>query len=316
MRVVYSRSDIERNENTVVTVGTFDGVHEGHREIVREVVRRAKERGGRSVVITFEPHPKEVLTTASVQLLTTLEERLQRLEELGPDMLFVITFTYEFSRQSFREFYLDYLIHGIGVSEIVEGYDHHFGRDREGNVEELVRLGKEFGLSIVVVKPFMVEGEVVSSSRIRQLLLAGDVQRARLMLGRPYSLSGTVVRGDGRGKQLGYPTANLVLTSPKKLVPRDGIYFVGVQVDRQLLPGMASIGVRPTFGSNGHRTIEANILDYHGELYGRSLEIHFLSRLRDEHKFDSSEALVAQMDKDRAESLKLREEYASFFQSE
>lgn len=315
MKVVFSRSDIEPYNNTVVTVGTFDGVHEGHREIVREVVRRATARGGRSVVVTFEPHPKEVLTKASVQLLTTLEERQQLIGELGPDILFVIKFTYEFSRQNFREFYLNYFINGIGVSEIVEGYDHHFGRDREGNVEELVRLGKEFGLSIVVVKPFMVDGEVVSSSKIRQYLLEGNVERARVILGRPYSMSGTVVRGDGRGKQLGYPTANIVLASPKKLVPRDGIYFVGVKVDRKLYPGMASIGVRPTFGGNGHRTIEANILDYHDDLYGKSLEIQFLKRLRDELKFDSAEALVAQMNKDKEESLKLQEEFASLFHS-
>jgi riboflavin kinase/FMN adenylyltransferase len=313
MDVVFSRNTIQYDKNTVVTVGTFDGVHEGHREILREVVRRATARGGRSVVVTFEPHPREVVGTAAVQLLTTLDERQRLIDEVGPDILFVIPFTYEFSRQSFREFYLTYFIEGIGVSEIVEGYDHHFGRDREGNIEELLKLGKEFELSIVVVKPYTVDGEVVSSSKIRQHLIDGNVERARVLLGRPYSVTGTVVRGEGRGARLGYPTANIALASAKKIVPRDGIYFVGVRVDQKFHPGMASIGVRPTFSSNGQRTVEVNILEYRGDLYGQSIELHFLKRLRDEQKFDSAEALVAQMDRDRVESLKLRQEYALLF---
>lgn len=313
MKVVHKLSDIEFNKNTVVTVGTFDGVHRGHREIVGEVVRGATTRGGRSVVVTFEPHPREVLGTSPVQLLTTMEERQHVLQRLGPDLLLVLTFTYEFSRQSFRDFYLRYFIDGMGVSEIVEGYDHHFGRDREGSIEELVKLGKEFGFSVVAVKPFMVDNDVVSSSKIRQYLVDGNVERAHDLLGRSYSLGGTVVRGDGRGKELGYPTANIVLSTSKKLVPKNGIYFVGVLFEGTVYPGMASIGIRPTFHRNGQRTLEVNILDFTDDLYGKSIELQFLKRLRDEMKFDTPEELVRQMNKDKEESLRLQQEFSTMF---
>lgn len=313
MKVVHKLSDIEFNKNTVVTVGTFDGVHRGHAEIVREVVRGATARGGRSVVVTFEPHPREVLGTSPVQLLTTMEERQRLLQQLRPDLLLVLTFTYEFSRQSFRDFCLRYFINGMGMSEIVEGYDHHFGRDREGSIEELVKLGKEFGFSVVAVKQFMVNDDIVSSSKICHYLAEGDVERAYDLLGRPYSLGGTVVRGDGRGKDLGYPTANIVLSSSRKLAPKDGIYFVGVQVENKLYPGMASIGVRPTFHRNGQHTIEANILHFTGDVYDTTIELHFLKRLRDELKFGTVEELITQMNNDKEESLRLQQEFSTIF---
>jgi len=313
MNVVHTLNDIAFDKHSVVTVGTFDGVHQGHQEIIREAVRRAKAREGRSVVVTFEPHPREVLGSRSIQLLTTIEERRQYLSELNPDVLLVVPFTYEFSRQSFREFYLRYIVNGIGVSEIVEGYDHHFGRDREGSIEVLVTLGKEFGFSVVAVKPFTVGGEAVSSSRVREYLEEGQVESAAQLTGRSYALRGSVVRGDGRGKQLGYPTANVVPSSPKKLVPKNGVYFVGVRVDDRLRAGMANIGSRPTFTSNGARSIEANILDYDGDLYGKSIEVHFVKRLRDEQKFTNPQELIDQMRRDQQQSVKLQEEFVTLF---
>jgi riboflavin kinase/FMN adenylyltransferase len=313
MNVAHSIKEIEFQKNTVVTVGTFDGVHRGHQEIVRDVIQRAKSREGRSVIVTFDPHPREVLGNGLVQLLTTAEEREQIFRDLNPNILLVLKFTYEFSRQSFREFYLNYFIRGVGVSEIVEGYDHHFGRDREGSIEELVKLGKEFGFSVVAVNPVSVGGEVVSSSNIRQDISEGNVEHARLLMGRFYSLTGTVVRGDGRGKALGYPTANLVLAHAVKLVPKNGIYFVAVKVGTMIYPGMASIGVRPTFHENGRRTIEVNILGFTGNLYGERLELQFLKRLRDELKFQNVDDLVVQMNNDKEESLKLRLEFSALF---
>ena len=311
MKVVSQLSDIAFDKNSVVTVGTFDGVHAGHREIVQEAVRRAKAREARSVVVTFEPHPREVIGSQSVQLLTTIDERRRLLEELKPDVLFIVTFTYEFSRQSFRDFYLNYLVNGIGASEIVEGYDHHFGRDREGSIEVLVTLGKEFGFSVVAVKPFSVNGEVVSSSRVRRYLQEGDVMRAGEFLGRPYSLGGEVVRGDGRGKQLGFPTANIAPSSPKKLIPKNGVYFVGVRVGNKLHHGMANIGLRPTFTGDGQRSIEVHLLQYQGDLYGAPVELYFLRRLRDERKFSSPEALREQLRQDQQESEQLQKELST-----
>ena len=313
MIVVHGLDEIPFNKNTVVTVGTFDGVHEAHRQILTEVVRRAQRMEGRSLVVTFDPHPKEVLSGTPVALLTSLDERQALVEALGIDVMLVVPFTYEFSRQSSREFFEKYLVYGTGVSEVVEGYDHHFGRDREGNVEELVRLGKEYSFSVVAIKPVVIDGETVSRTLIRKHLIEGRVERAALLLGRPYGLGGVVVWGDGRGKALGYPTANIQPSSPAKLIPKDGIYFVKVVLQSSVYAGMASIGVRPTFETNGARTVEVHILDFDGDVYGQHLQIQFLKRLRDEMRFDSAEALVEQMHRDREESVRLQKEFVSIF---
>lgn len=304
MTTVHRLEEIPYEKNSVITVGSFDGVHLAHQEVLGEVVRRAQNRKGRAVVLTFEPHPKEVLSGKPAQLLTTPEEKERLCERLGVDLFFVVPFTYEFSRQSSRDFFINYLVHRIGVSEVVEGYDHHFGRDREGSVEELLRLGKEFEFSMVAMKPVHVEEEVVSSSRIRQYLLAGAIDKAERMLGRPYSIEGTVVRGDGRGKSLGFPTANIRASSDRKLIPANGIYVVEVVVDDQRYAGILSIGVRPTFTDNGRQTVEVFILEFDADLYDRNITIRILKRLRDELKFDSVEALIRQMHEDREETLR------------
>jgi len=309
MDIVYLLNGINYVKNSVVTVGTFDGVHLAHRELLRDVVQRAQGRKGRSVVITFDPHPKEVLSGKPLRLLTSIEERQQMCEQMGVDVFFCTEFTYDFSRQSSRDFYLRYVIQGTGVSEVVEGYDHHFGRDREGSIEELLRLGREFEFSVDALKPVYVDEEVVSSSQIRQHLLQGRVDRAHRLLGRPYPLAGTVVRGDGRGRQLGYPTANLQLSSHRKMIPQDGIYFAQVEIDTTVYSCMVSIGVRPTFFTHGLRTIEAHLLDFDGDLYGRTITLQFLKRLRDERKFDSATQLIEQMNKDKEESRRLEQEF-------
>jgi riboflavin kinase/FMN adenylyltransferase len=310
MDVVYQPSEIEYAKNSVVTVGTFDGVHLAHQQLLKDVVERAQARKGRSVVLTFDPHPKEVLTGQPMQLLTTIEERQQICEQLGIDVFYRIGFTYEFSRLTSREFYLRYVVQGCGVSEVVEGYDHHFGRDREGSVEELLKLGREFEFSVAALKPVYVDEEVVSSSQIRQHLLQGKVDRALRLLGRPYAVSGVVVRGDARGRELGYPTANLLLTH-HKVIPQDGIYFVQVDVRGPMRYGMVSIGVRPTFFDQGQRTVEAHLLDFSGDLYGKTLAVQFLRRLRDEKKFESAQQLIDQMHLDEQHSRTLMAEFKS-----
>ncbi|MFH0990227.1 MAG: bifunctional riboflavin kinase/FAD synthetase [bacterium] len=309
MKVTQYIQDIDNVKNSVVTVGSFDGVHLGHQILLKEVVERALDMKGRSVVVTFEPHPKEVLRGNNIQLLTTLEERVALCGEAGIDILYVIPFTYEFSRNKSRDFYLKFLVEGIGVSEVVEGYDHHFGRDREGGVESLLQLGKEFEFSVTAIKPVHVDGELVSSSGIRQHLLDGEVDRASALLGRHYGLSGFVIRGDGRGKTLGYPTANVQPLSPKKLTPGNGIYFVKVKIQGKKYYGMLSIGVRPTFYKHGQRVIEVYVSDFEGDLYNQQLELFFILKLRDEVKFDSSEALIAQMNLDKQRSAELQKVY-------
>jgi riboflavin kinase/FMN adenylyltransferase len=310
MRVVHQLSDLTYVKNSVVTVGTFDGLHLAHQELIRDVVSRARGRKGRSVVITFDPHPKEVLSrNTPLHLLTPVDERQQLCEQLGVDVFFCAEFTYDFSRQSSRDFYLRYVIQGTGVSEVIEGYDHHFGRDREGSIEELLRLGREFEFSVDALKPVYVDEEIVSSSQIRQHLVQGRVDSALRLLGRPYRLEGTVIRGDGRGRQLGYPTANLQMPSTRKLIPQDGIYFARLEIDETVHSCMVSIGVRPTFFTHGHRTIEAHVLDFEGDLYGRKLSLQFLKRLREERKFDTAAQLIEQMNRDKEESRRLEQEY-------
>ncbi len=311
MKLAYQLKDVTFDENSVITVGSFDGIHCGHQEIIRDVVRRARDRNGRSVVVTFEPHPREVVGTNKdeFRILSTVEERETMCRSLGVELFFLVTFDYEFSRQSSRDFFRKYLVEGIGVSEVVEGYDHHFGRDREGSAEALLKLGKEFDFSFVALKHVSLEGEVVSSTLIRSLVTQGDVEKVARLLGRPYAVKGTVVDGEKRGRLLGYPTANIEPDSNRKLIPKNGIYFVGTNIGGRKEFGMASIGVRPTFYDDGRRIVEANILNFDGTLYGQLLEISFLKRLRDELKFASAQELIEQMDKDRQQSLQLIQQY-------
>jgi riboflavin kinase/FMN adenylyltransferase len=300
MNVVHSLGEVQFDRNSVVTVGTFDGVHLAHREIIREAIQRAKMRGGRSVVVTFDPHPKEVVggRSAPIRLLSTVDEKLAQFQALGVDLALVINFTYDFSRLTARDFYQRYVIEGIGVSDVILGYDHMFGRDRGGGIEQLVRMGREFDFSVFAVHPVTMAAEVVSSSLIRKTLLEGEVERARIFLGYPYMMRGKVVKGDGRGKALGYPTANLEPLSKRKLIPRKGVYLVSVRVATEGYYGMMNIGVRPTVTDGLRETIEVHILDFHGDLYGHEVEVKFLSRIRDEQKFGSRGELVEQLDRD------------------
>jgi riboflavin kinase/FMN adenylyltransferase len=311
MKLARQIKEIPFNKNSTITVGTFDGVHLAHQKIIKEVVVLARKRNGRSVVVTFEPHPREVVANAGtkMQLLTTLQEREELCEQLGIDWFVVIEFDKAFSNLSFRDFYVTYLIGGIGMNLVVEGYDHHWGRNREGTIESLMQLGKEFEFDVVNIEPFTYNSHPVNSSIIRDDLNRGMVEDAAILLGRPYTLRGKVVAGDGRGRLLGYPTANLELDSLKKLIPGNGIYFVKVDVGTEMYFGMTSIGVRPTFQSTGRRTIEVNILDFDKDIYGYELTISFLRRMRDEFKFDSAEQLIQQMDKDKEMSRVLQLEY-------
>ncbi len=310
MKSVNQLREITYDKNTVVTVGSFDGMHLAHQEIIREVVQRAAKRNGRSVLITFEPHPREVVGNhKGVPILTTLAEKKEIAESLGIDIFFTIAFDFAFSRLSAREFYTRYLVNALGVSEIVEGYDHHFGRDREGSIQEMIALGQEFGYSSFAVKQFLVDNQAVNSTSVRNLLMNGDVEQAKMLLGRPYSVDGTVVKGDMRGRTLGFPTANVHPDSEKKLIPKDGIYFVGIRVGGQWRSGIASIGVRPTFGENGKRILEVYILDFHDAIYSHNVRVTYHKRLRDEMKFETADQLVRQMKIDREESIRLQAEF-------
>ncbi len=304
MNVARSLADLPGGRPSVVTVGTFDGVHAGHRSILEQLVTHSREQGIRNVVVTFTPHPRTVVKRGPVALLTTLEERLALFAECGVENTLVIEFTFEFSRQSPEEFILNTIV-PIGTREMIIGYDHLFGRDREAGTHELRVMAHEHGIDAVVVDPVHIGGAVVSSSSIRRQLDAGDVAGARAALLRPYALTGQVVRGDGRGSTLGFHTANVAVADPEKLVPANGVYAVTASVRGKEMQGMMNIGFRPTFERNDARTLEVHLFDFSETLYGESITVRFYQRLRDERKFSSAEELVRQlrMDRDQARTI-------------
>lgn len=292
--------DVEHQPNTVVTVGTFDGVHAGHRAIMDTVVEKAEERGARSVIVTFDPHPRDIINPgeAGIKLLTTLEERAEILNELGVDTMVVIPFDRDFSLLSSEEFIRDIIYSKIGVSEFVIGYDHHFGRNREGTIETVERLGKELGFDTYVVSKREVGDKTVSSTAIRNAISdEGNVKEAAELLQRPYRMNGTVVHGDKRGKEIGFPTANIKPAHEKKIIPKDGVYAVRLRTNGDWFDGMMNIGTRPTFNGES-RTLEVHLFNFDREIYGKEVQVRFYERVRDEMKFNGKEELVKQLNKD------------------
>ncbi len=297
MKVLSSLIDIHHDRNSVITVGTFDGVHLAHRQILDEAVRRAQARRGRSVVITFEPHPRTVVgkDPASVRLLTTIEERISLLQEAGPDILLIVPFTREFSRLTSEHFYKEWVVDGIGVAEVIEGYDHSFGRDAEGGIERLRALGMQYGFNAEIVEPVRVGGEIVGSSRIRKHIESGAIREANALLGRPYAMDGIVVEGKRRGRTLGFPTANIRPSSPLKLIPLKGVYAAGCILGGTHYGGMLNIGTRPTFETETEQFIEIHLFNFSGEIYGRQVRLRFYDRIRDERRFAGREELIDQL---------------------
>lgn len=306
MQVFDSIKDVTKNKNTVLTLGTFDGIHPGHLKIIDKLVGCSKEKGCRNVVITFHPHPRTVLSTGyDVKMLTTQEERRNLLEKHGVENFLTINFTKEFASLTAEKFIYDYLVNGIGCSEIVLGHDHHFGKGRTGNVDLLRKIGEKENFAVTMVDAFYVKEEVVSSTKIRNALSEGNLKRANTLLGRNYSFSGTVIGGDKRGRELGYPTANIKLSSQEKLLPAIGIYAVRVLLENQNYFGLLSIGKRPTFYNTGEIVTEVYIYNFDREIYGKEVTVEMFEHLRGEEKFNSAEDLINQMNKDKENGLKI-----------
>jgi riboflavin kinase / FMN adenylyltransferase len=298
MKREFGLDNIRSDSRSVVTVGTYDGVHLGHQAILAYLRERAEYHHGSSVIVTFDPHPREVVHGETVPLLTTIEERAELLEQYGIGRFVCITFTPEFASLSGEAFVENVLVRSVGLKEIVIGYDHAFGRGRQGDRTLLEHLGEKHGFTVDVIPAQVVEEHIVSSTQIRQALEAGDVARAETMLGRPYTLRGTVVHGDKRGRTIGFPTANIDHIHPRKVRPGRGVYAVEVLLDGRWLAGMLNIGQRPTFEGDGTR-IEVHILDFEGDIYGRPIEIAFREKLREEQRFDSVDHLRSQLSRDR-----------------
>jgi len=288
----------------VLTVGTFDGVHLGHQAVLAEIARRAAASGGRSVLVTFEPHPLEVVNPAAApRLLTTAEEKRAVLAESPVDQVAFLPFTALLAQLPPERFVREELERRFDLAELVIGYDHGFGRGRAGNVELLRRIGREDGFAVDVVRAVTVGGNAVSSTLIRRAVAGGDLETARACLGRWYAVTGTVVRGAGRGRGIGVPTMNLAPPPAKKLLPPDGVYAARVAWRGDRHGAMLNLGPRPTFGETS-RTLEAHLFGFDGDLVGETVTVEFVRRLRDVMPFASVDALRSQLERDRADALR------------
>lgn len=299
MKVYNGLSEFIKLPFAVVTAGTFDGIHKGHKKILKRLTEIASQENGESVVITYNPHPRQVLyPETEIKLLSTLEEKKMLLRNLGIDHLLIIPFTKEFSTITSKEYIEEILVKRIGTGKLIMGYDHRFGRKREGSFEYLKKNHKNFGFDVEEISREDIDLNAVSSTKIRDFINKGDVENVIPYLERPYSILGTVVHGEKIGRTLGYPTANIEIPETAKIVPADGIYAVKIRIDERMLNGMLSIGMRPTVGGT-KRTIEVNIFNFSEEIYGKKIEVYFFKYLRPELKFNSLEELVNEMHQDK-----------------
>ena len=293
-----------RLPHPIVSLGNFDGIHLGHQEILQRLRQEAEARHGTALVVTFHPHPLAVLRADQpIALIASLREKLSQFAKFGVQGVFLQRFSFAFSRLSPKEFVQDYLAQAIGAEKIIIGHNFSFGRDRIGSAAALERLGRDCGFDVEIVGPVKAHGREVSSTVVRALLSAGEMQDAALLLGRPYAVSGRVIKGFQRGRTIGFPTAN-IRPRADLLLP-NGVYAVRVDVgDHQHLPGVANVGINPTFGGN-RRTIEAHLFDFSADLYGQRLRVGFVEHLRGEKKFPAVQDLVRQIqeDADRARTL-------------
>ena len=295
--------------NAVVTIGTFDGVHVGHQAIFNKMKTLAQSVGGETVVVTFEPHPRQVLNIDSSHLrfITTPEEKLRKLEEFEIDNVVIIRFTQEFSKISSEDFIKDYIIDNIKPSYIVVGYDHHFGKNRMGDFELLNQMMWKYHFQVERVKAQDVDQVAVSSTKIRNALAQGDIKHANKLLGYAYTISSEVVVGNKIGRTLGFPTANLELPQEYMLIGNRGVYACLVDHEGKTYKAMTNIGLRPTIGDRNENCpiVEVHLFGFDGDLYGKQLRVRFIDRIRDEVKFNSLEALKTQLELDKKNVLKL-----------
>ena len=300
MEQLTTTADFKSNTQSVITIGTFDGVHVGHRAIMQRLVAAAKEQGLVSAVLTFFPHPRMVLQKNSdIKLINTLSEKKQLLEDIGLDYFVVEPFTHEFSRLSALEYVRDVLVTQLKAKKIIIGYDHRFGRNRNADIQDLKKYGEQFGFEVEEISAQQLDEVSVSSTKIRKALAKGDIHTANTYLGYAFTIEGVVTKGKALGRTIGYPTANLHVPQTYKLIPKNGVYVVKALVNNTLTYGITSIGTNPTVGGTA-KSIETFFLDTSTDLYGKELQLQFLQHIREEATFKDLESLKQAIQKDEA----------------
>ena len=301
--LIFDLENIPQNNGFVITQGTFDGVHLGHQHVLKQVVNLANLYEKPSLLITFHPHPRLVVDpqNTNIKLLSSIEEKAKKILEMGIDYVLVLSFTHEISQYSPREFVNEILVKKLNVQCMVVGYDHRFGKNRSGGFQELTTLASEFNFDVKEIDASEIEEIAVSSTRIRKALSSGNLTSANELLGRPYTLSGTVVQGKQLGRQLGYPTANILIDEPYKLIPPNGVYIGYTLIGETKYKIMLNIGVRPTVDGTS-QTIEAHILDFSKDIYNTQITLFLVQFLREEQRFDGLDALKIQLQKDEAKT--------------
>ena len=298
---IKTAADYKRIKNSVVTIGTFDGVHVGHQKIINRLVHIAETNKLQALVLTFFPHPRMVVQKdSSIKLINTIDEKAAQLQQLGVDHLVLKEFTKTFSRLSALEYVRDVLVNKLKVKHIIVGYDHHFGRNRTATIEDLIEFGKFYGFEVTQIDAQEVGDVAVSSTKIRAALREGNMRVANDFLGYNFMLTGTVVKGKGLGANLSFPTANIFIEEPYKLIPKQGVYLVQSKIENQLVYGMMNIGKNPTVSQDNKTHIEVHFFNLDANLYTNTLKIELLEHLRSEIKFPNIEALKVQLEKDKA----------------
>ena len=299
MKVYHSISDFKNVSRPILTTGTFDGVHFGHKIIIDRLKEIAKNQNGETVLLTFSPHPRMVLfpDDHNLQLINTLDEKIKLLEQVGIEHLIIHPFTMTFSRTTSMQFVRDIIVNELNTHKLVIGYNHHFGRNREGSFEHLKEYAPLYGFEVEEISAQLIDDVSISSTKIRNSLLSGDVSKAADYLGYNYLLKGQVIEGQQIGRTIGFPTANLKVLDGSKLIPKDGVYAVHVEVKRQAFKGMMNIGNNPSFISKKH-SLEVHIFDFDSDIYDEQIEVRFIKRIREEISFDNLDALKIQLEQD------------------
>ena len=306
MKIHHDFSSFKEVKNPVLTIGTFDGVHLGHQALLNRMKTLAQEVNGETVVLTFTPHPRTVLFPEDhgIQLLSDTQEKRKFLDDCGIDHLVEFPFTMEFAKKSAFEYVRDLLVVGMNVHTVIVGYDHRFGRNREGNFQLLLEYADMFQFHVEEIPAQLINESEVSSTKIRNAISVGNVEFAMQATGRNYLLSGTVVHGKGNGQKIGFPTANIKISDPLKLIPANGVYVVETNINGKNYRGAMNIGTRPTFELNGSRSLEVHFIGFHNNLYEQPLQVEFIRKLRDEQNFGSIDALKEQLAKDIANAIR------------